>query len=62
MTTSGEFAHTQRGEVVLPGDVFRLTHAVEGYTKGRVTFIGKDFRAITQIPGQVMLTLQQVIA
>jgi hypothetical protein len=61
MTTSGEFAYTQRGELVLPGDVVRLTYTVEGYTKGRVIFIGKDFRAIAQIQGQVMLTLQPVI-
>jgi hypothetical protein len=39
-----------------------LTHSVGGYNKGRVIFVGRDFRTTAAVKGQVTLTLQPVIS
>jgi hypothetical protein len=60
ITTSGHFAYSQKGEIIFPGDIIRLTRAVEGFTKGRVIFVGRDYRRASAIKGQITLTVQPV--
>ncbi|RDW84612.1 hypothetical protein BP6252_02202 [Coleophoma cylindrospora] len=61
LTTSGQFAHTRGGSIIIPGDIVRLTEPVEGFTKGRVLFVGLDYRSTAHIEGEVVLTLQPVV-
>ena len=60
ITTSGQFAYSQQGDLIIPGDIVRLVRTVEGFTKGRVIFIGRDFWTTSTIQGQVTLTIQPV--
>ena len=41
LATSGQFVRTVRGDIILVGDIVRV-HAEEGFSKGRVIYIGTD--------------------
>ena len=56
-STSGEVCHTQRGALIIPGDIVKIRSAA-AYRIGRVTFIGRDYRE--GAAGDIIITLQAV--
>jgi hypothetical protein len=66
ITTSREFARTTEGEIIIPGNIIRFTGLVEGYSKGRVILVGRDFRSCKGgrfgPRGGIVLTIQPVMS
>ncbi|KAL8755627.1 MAG: hypothetical protein Q9184_004742 [Pyrenodesmia sp. 2 TL-2023] len=62
-SSSGDVVYDRDGEMLIPGDVvmFRQSHG-EYHNKGRIIFIGRDFRQTTdtELHGTVVLTVQPV--
>jgi hypothetical protein len=61
MTSSGQFAHSTSGATIIPGDIVRLENMMNGVTKARVIFVGRDHRSAARNKGEVILTVQPVI-
>jgi hypothetical protein len=63
LTTSGEFAYTCENEVIFVGDIIRISEntSVEGFSKGRVCFVGKDTRKDTNSPDAVLISVQVIV-
>jgi hypothetical protein len=61
MATSGQFVTSEAGDTILPGDFISLMTDVEGFTRGRVIFVGEDHRSASPQQGQVLLTIQPVV-
>lgn len=58
-TTSGHYAHYHDGSPLFPSDFVVWNHPDTGNTHyGRVCAVGKNFRSDAEIPGQVILMIQ----
>lgn len=62
LSTSGEYAYTMQHSIILPGDILRMAQPVEGFTKGRVVFVGIDRRTLSPTKDHVVLTMQPVVS
>lgn len=58
--TSGDFCHTTKGDVIIPGDLLQV-EGVGRWTSGRVIFIGRDHRTDAAEAGEVIVTLQKIV-
>jgi hypothetical protein len=61
LATSGQFVISEAGDTILPGNFISLVTDVEGFTSGRVIFVGEDHRSASPQRGQVLLTIQPVV-
>ncbi len=60
LSTSGEYAYTRQGDMIIPGDFVRFGQFA-GFTKGRVELVGRDFESNSPHTGEIVVLISPVV-
>ena len=61
-STSGHYAYSRDGDLLIAGDIVRFEVIFEGLKRGRIIFIGQDYRSTaTRADGPIIITIQSLL-